>query len=60
MENRKLSMDVGALHRDKKFYVQSMETTKGRNEDLELLAQKLQVSRGITLDAKENHNLKSV
>jgi len=44
-------MDVGALHRDKKLLVQSMETIKARNEDLEPLAQKLQVSWGITLSA---------
>ena len=49
MENRKLSQDVAVLHRDKKFLVKSMDATKARNEVLEPLAQKLQVSWGITL-----------
>ena len=42
-------MDVGGLHRDKKFMEKSMEAIKARNEKLEPLAQKLQVSQDITL-----------
>ena len=38
-------MDVGGLHRDKKFMEKAMEATKARNEEVELLAQKLQVSQ---------------
>jgi len=41
---------VVALHQDKKFLEKSMETTKARNEELESLAQNLQVSQGINLD----------
>jgi len=42
-------MDVGVLNRDKKLLEKSMEATKAKNEEVELLSQKLQVSQGINL-----------
>ena len=48
-ENRKLSVDVGALHQDKKSLEKSVDVIDARNKELELIAQKLQVSRGILL-----------
>ena len=42
-------MDVGALHQDKKSLEKSMDAIDARNEELELIAQKLQVSPGILL-----------
>ena len=48
-ENRKLSVDVGALHQDKKSLEKSVDVIDARNKELELIAQKLQVSQGILL-----------
>jgi len=42
-------MDVGVLHRNKRFMEKSVEATKARNEELESLSHKLKVSQGINL-----------
>ena len=40
-------MEVGGLQQDKKFLEKAMEATKARNEEVEQLMQKLQVSPDI-------------
>ena len=53
-------MDVGVLHRDKKFMEKLMETTKARKEELESLSHKLQVSQGINLHTSAKTNIPNI